>query len=117
MARAKICQFWIVGMSVFGLAATVGGMGLFEPEPVNQSELDISDLAIKQRVKENLLNNAIIPASKINVFVEEGVVSLKGKVKTYLEKEEATLTADATLGVIRVDNEINVAEDLYGASS
>ena len=51
---------------------------------------------------------ADIDAKNVKVDVDGHTVKLKGKVHSYVEKEEAKKTAYAAPGVYKVENEIEV---------
>ena len=63
---------------------------------------------IKQRIEEAFRRSAQIDAGQITVETRGGEVALRGKVRSWSEREEAEQTAWAAPGVVRVNNEIRV---------
>lgn len=69
---------------------------------------DLDDPEIKKAVKDAFLYNPRIVSMKVNVQVDQGVVTLTGRVNSPAAKKEAEETALATIGVRRVKNLITV---------
>jgi osmotically-inducible protein OsmY/uncharacterized membrane protein YtjA (UPF0391 family) len=63
---------------------------------------------IKNRIQEAFRRNAEVDAGSISVDADAGVVILKGKVRSWIEKEEAERTAWRAPGVTMVENRIEV---------
>ena len=63
---------------------------------------------ISQRIEEALRRSAQIDAGRITVDIRGGAVTLRGRVRSWPEREEAEQTAWSAPGVTRVDNEITV---------
>jgi osmotically-inducible protein OsmY len=66
------------------------------------------DSDIQANINTALLNNSITASWKINVRVNNGIVTLSGVVDSYLEKTEAELVANSVRGVSDVNNIISV---------
>jgi BON domain len=67
-----------------------------------------SDVKIKEDVSEALYRNTAVDASEIEVFVNEGSVTLKGTVTTRDQKKMAEYAVEHLAGVIDVFNELLV---------
>jgi osmotically-inducible protein OsmY len=68
----------------------------------------MSDLTIKQDVEAELQWEPSVNAAAIGVAVKDGVVTLTGRVPTYLEKMAAARAAARVTGVKAVANELEV---------
>ena len=68
----------------------------------------IDSKRLKQEVKEELIWNNGVDASRIKVSVEEGKVILNGTTPTLSEKSEAERTARHVKGIQGLENEITV---------
>ena len=66
------------------------------------------DSEIKNNIEDLLSWNSSIDASKIDVFVKDGIVNLKGSVDAYWKKLEAEKTAARINGVVNMKNKIVV---------
>jgi osmotically-inducible protein OsmY len=64
---------------------------------------------VEQKITAALRRNAEIEASHIEVSSEHGRVTLRGQVRTWLERTSAENAAWASPGVIEVDNELRVS--------
>jgi osmotically-inducible protein OsmY len=64
---------------------------------------------IKRKIEEAFRRSAEIDASRITVETEDGVVILRGTVRSWAEREEAERAAWAAPGVKRVENLIVVS--------
>jgi len=67
-----------------------------------------SDSDIEQDVKDELNWNPDLDATNIAVSVKNGVVTLAGFVKSYLDKYEAEAAAKRVAGVVAVANDLEV---------
>ncbi|MCL6520485.1 MAG: BON domain-containing protein [Armatimonadetes bacterium] len=57
----------------------------------------------------NLINeNDVIQPKDIEVIVNDGVIILKGKVRDELAKQEAEQAASEVLGVVKIENQLEV---------
>lgn len=63
---------------------------------------------ISQRIEEALRRSAQVDAGRIVVDTRGSAVTLRGRVRSWPEREEAEQTAWSAPGVTRVDNEITV---------
>jgi osmotically-inducible protein OsmY len=71
-----------------------------------------TDNQIKQAVKDALTYDARVASFKIDVSVEDGTVTLSGKVDNLAAKQAAEEDARNTLGVWRVKNHIKVRPEI-----
>ena len=69
----------------------------------------MSDASITAAVKSKLLADTMVSGLKIDVDTENGIVTLKGPVKTQAEAKQAEKLAKETKGVERVIVELKVA--------
>ena len=65
---------------------------------------------MKNDIDQNLKNNNNINSSRIEVYVDNSAVILKGNVKTYEERRLAGQEVWNTAGVVKVLNELQVLE-------
>jgi osmotically-inducible protein OsmY len=81
-------------------------------EPYDSSKIPgrKSDEELKNDIDQNLHNNNNINSSRIEVYVDNSAVTLKGSVKTYEERRLAGQEAWNTAGVLKVLNELQVLE-------
>jgi hyperosmotically inducible protein len=68
----------------------------------------LDDAWIHTKIIAKLIGNTETPQRKINVDVNNGVVTLRGMVDTAEEKAEAERVAKSTEGVKRVNNQLKV---------
>lgn len=68
----------------------------------------MSDLTIKQDVEAELQWEPSVNAAAIGVAVKDGIVTLTGRVPTYMEKRAAARAAARVTGVKAVANELEV---------
>ena len=67
-----------------------------------------STLDISHRIEEALRRSAELDARRIAVETKDGIVTLRGNVRSWPEKKEAEWAAWASPGVSRVRNEIGI---------
>ncbi len=63
---------------------------------------------IKTRIEEAFKRSAVVDASHITVETDGGTVILRGKVKSWAERQEAERAAWRAPGVTKVENQINI---------
>ena len=68
---------------------------------------------VKQKIEETLQRAAALDAKNIDVIVTGGEVTLRGTVRSFLERYEAEKAAWAAPGVTMVHNEITVDVPAY----
>ena len=68
---------------------------------------------IERRIKDVLIKNAALDASGISITVHEHAITLKGKVRSRSEEDDAENVAWDTPGVDSVENELDVEEMQY----
>jgi osmotically-inducible protein OsmY len=76
---------------------------------------EISDQEIAANVRDALARDPYIEPNEVSVSVANGVVDLDGEVDSYFERGQADDVAARVNGVILVDNNIEVDDDLYVA--
>jgi osmotically-inducible protein OsmY len=64
---------------------------------------------VKIKIEEALKRNAEIDASHIKVETSDGTVTLRGNVRSWVEREEAEQAAWAAPGVTKIDNRLTVS--------
>jgi len=87
------------------------GHDLDHPLP---GEAEMSDAEIRQAVLENLFDDTWIDPQRIDVSVDDGVVTLRGEVADFMEARYAWDDAWETAGVRGVVNHLTVRSDLPG---
>lgn len=68
----------------------------------------VNPLQVKEKITKEFERNARIDAGQVNVSVDETKVTLKGKVRSWAEHEEAARAAWSISGVTQVDNQIRL---------
>jgi len=68
----------------------------------------VSTTDVKQKIEEALKRSAEVDASRITVVADGSTVTLRGRVRSWAEKEEAEKAAWRAPGVFDVKNEIQV---------
>jgi osmotically-inducible protein OsmY len=68
----------------------------------------ITDQAIALAVESELRADGVVPMDPIDISVQNGIVSYKGKVNNLLAKERATMLAETVKGVRTVVNQLQV---------
>ena len=82
-------------------------------EPYDSSEIvdrRKSDDELKNKVNGNLRKNDKLDASHIEVYINNSVITLKGSVRTYEERDMAGQIAWNVPGVSEVFNDLQVTE-------
>lgn len=76
-----------------------------------------TDTGISTKVKTNLIADETVKAAKINVDVQDKIVTLSGVVDTQTIKDKAVSVARATNGVTEVVDKITIQGQGYGSGS
>jgi osmotically-inducible protein OsmY len=63
---------------------------------------------IKRKIEDSFRRNAELDAARISIEADGGVVTLRGTVRSWAEREEAERVAWLQPGVTRVENHIAV---------
>lgn len=82
-------------------------------EPYDSSQIEDrskSDDELKNKVNGNLRKNEKLDASHIEVYINNSVITLKGSVRTYEERDMAGQIAWNVPGVSEVFNDLQVTE-------
>jgi hyperosmotically inducible periplasmic protein len=69
----------------------------------------VEDATITTKVKAELAKDKLVSATRIKVDTDHGVVKLTGNAKSQEEADKAAAIAQATKGVVSVDNKIQVS--------
>ncbi|AQZ51130.1 BON domain-containing protein [Martelella mediterranea] len=88
--------------AIKGLAGITGISNLIEVVP------KVSAPDVKKRIEDAFKRDAEIEADAIKVHVQDGKVTLEGKVKAYRERQAAERAAWSAAGVRHVDDRITV---------
>ena len=75
------------------------------------AQKQISDDSLIDQVRVKLANDADVGGMPINVDVHQGVVTLKGKVRTEKQRAKAEKIAKKVKGVSSVTNQLVVSPD------
>jgi osmotically-inducible protein OsmY len=79
---------------------------------INNKELNYqSDFSIRQNIVDTLYRSTLLDSSKIEVYVYEGKVSLKGSVKTSSEKSYAPQVIKYVPGITEIFNDLIVRDE------
>ena len=70
----------------------------------------VSDDALHDMVKRRLANDADVKGGALDIEVQDGVVTLRGKVETEKQRKKAEKLTKKIKGVKRVVNEIQLSE-------
>jgi hypothetical protein len=81
--------------------------------PENQKENE-TDRSITQQVRKNVMKNDDLSfnAKNVKIITQDGVVTLRGPVKSEEERAQIAALAQRVDGVKKVDNQLEVAENL-----
>jgi osmotically-inducible protein OsmY len=88
---------------VTGLEGVRGVTNLITVKPVK-----VPAAEIKEKIEQALIRSAMVDAMRITVAVEGATVTLSGKVRSWLERQEAERAAWSMPGVLIVHNHIVV---------
>ena len=69
----------------------------------------IPPVEVKHKIEQAFRRSAELDANRITVETEGGVVTLRGTVRSWAERQEAERVAWATPGVVRVNNLITIS--------
>lgn len=73
----------------------------------------IKAVDIKNKISAAFLRSATIDADRINISTEGSKVTLKGKVRSYVEKKDAEKAAWLAPGVNKVENNLEIDTEVY----
>jgi len=69
----------------------------------------VPPVEVKHKIEEAFRRSAELDANRITVETEGGVVTLRGTVRSWAERQEAERVAWATPGIVRVNNLITIS--------
>ena len=78
--------------------------------PLAAQQPNKTDDRIYDQVRERLADDADVKGGAIDVSVKDGVVTLKGQVRTGKAKEKATKLTKKVKGVVSVENLLTIME-------
>jgi osmotically-inducible protein OsmY len=81
------------------------------PMLVAQQKSAVSDDAIFDNVRQKLASDADVRGAALDVTVKEGVVTIKGRVRTEKGRKKATDLSMKVKGVKNVDNQLKLYTD------
>ncbi len=90
-----------IAEATVGVRAVVNQLDVIIPFTIN-------DVEIKNAVNDALLNDPAAESYEVQVQVQDGVVTLSGKVDSWQEKQLCATVAKGVKGVVDVKNNINV---------
>jgi len=90
------------------LALWTLAIAMLAPKPAATAEPVLIDANIRNAIEEQLAFDNAVPENKIDLSVNEGIVSLSGEVSNALAKERAAQVAETVKGVRSVVNQIDV---------
>lgn len=105
-SQAQVDKAGEIARSVSGVASVENNLKVSDGDRMTGEYLD--DKVLSASVKSALANDALAPASEIDVEVNRGVVSLGGFVDTKAELEAAIAIAKKVNGVQKVVNNLTV---------
>ena len=97
-------------------ACAVLALGLGACSSTQSASTQVDDAALTAAVKSKLVADPEINPFNIDVDSNDGVVTLTGRVATQAAKNEAGQIAGSTEGVVRVDNRLEVGEEMATGS-
>jgi len=107
-------QFWKNGsQGKAGRVLTMIAFCLLLPFIVGAVRTPVTDTGISDAVEDELKNDMAVPAHRIDVTVENGVVTLEGFVNNILAKERVSRIAGTVKGVRSVVNTIEVSPSRF----
>ena len=74
------------------------------------TQQDASRRDLRRRVENSLRDDGRPSLRRLEVEIHGGAAVVKGRVRTYYEKQLATCCCQRVVGVLRVINEVQVAE-------
>jgi len=88
----------------------LGVRGVTNNIKIKSKDIDVKD--IKNKIMKAFQRNATIDASSIMLETSGSRVTLRGRVRSWIEKEEAEKIAWSSSGVLTVDNKIEIETEV-----
>jgi osmotically-inducible protein OsmY len=88
----------------------LGVTGVINNIAIHSKAIDVKN--IKDKISKAFQRNAMIDASNVTLETTGSRVTLHGKVRSWVEKEEAERIAWASPGVLTVDNQIEIEAEV-----
>ena len=109
--RARTVSLVMLALVTTASAGMLGALGSFTGcSTAEEARMQATDSTIASAVKARLASDGDVQPAAIAVTAKEGVVTLKGRVKTGLARERAERDARETDGVRRVIDLVKVGD-------
>jgi hyperosmotically inducible protein len=106
-SQAQVNRAGEIARSISGVASVENNLQVSEGGSRRTGEY-FDDKVLSSNVKAALANDALAPASEIDVEVNRGIVSLGGFVDSSAERDAAAAAAKGVKGVQKVNNNLEV---------
>lgn len=97
-------QKWSAESAIRNITGVKGVSNMIKVQPKKVSTLEVS-----QKIRDSLLRSADLDADRISVESTDGLVTLRGTVRSYAERRDAEAAAWRAPGVTKVDDMLAVS--------
>ncbi len=101
--------FTLLHMAACGTLAATGGQRHTSEYGFNKTTDTPSDASISADIRNQLIKDTAIPANRISVQTEQGVVTLTGSVPSQAIKKRIIELSRKTKGVKRVESRLTIS--------